>query len=84
MCDEEASESKKEANLNEEEEIIEDKPVSLGMLLKSITRMPKELAMLLLCQFYGWLAFFSLEIFFTDFVGQVNNHEKTRLFKFPF
>jgi len=62
---------KNDENLNEEE-IIEDQPVTLKLLFKSITKMPKELVMLLVCQFCGWLAFFSCEIFFTDFVGQVS------------
>ena len=55
----------------EAEEIIEDQPITLKLLFKSITKMPKELVMLLVCQYCGWLAFFSNEIFFTDFVGQV-------------
>ena len=55
----------------DETEIIEDQPITLKLLFKSITKMPKELVMLLVCQYCGWLAFFSNEIFFTDFVGQV-------------
>lgn len=33
--------------------------------------MPKELIRLLICQLFGWLALFSNELFFTDFIAQV-------------
>ena len=33
--------------------------------------MPKELKRLLICQILGWMANFSISLFFTDFVAQV-------------
>jgi hypothetical protein len=72
--DDVTNENKIKTNENlDEDEIIEDQPVTLKLLFKSITKMPKELVMLLVCQFCGWLAFFTCEIFFTDFVGQVGS-----------
>ena len=72
--DDAANENKIKTNENlDESEIIEDQPVTLKLLFKSITKMPRELVMLLVCQFCGWLAFFTCEIFFTDFVGQVGS-----------
>ena len=33
--------------------------------------MPKELIRLLICQLLGWMALYSNESFFTDFIAQV-------------
>lgn len=33
-------------------------------------KMPQELARLMICQLFAWLAFFSTTLFFTDFIGE--------------
>ncbi len=36
-------------------------------------KMPPELKGLLICQLFGWLAYFCSTLFFTDFMGAVKN-----------
>ena len=45
--------------------------ISLLSLFVNLLEMPTELKRLIICQTLGWLAFFSTQLFFTDFIAQV-------------
>lgn len=44
--------------------------ISIRKIQSSFSNIPKELKRLLICQTIGWLALFSTQLFFTDFIAQ--------------
>jgi hypothetical protein len=58
---------------NEVESADRSEPViiSLHSIFFNLFEMPTELRRLIVCQTLGWLAFFSTQLFFTDFIAQV-------------
>ncbi len=65
----------KEKTLIKNEVESADRPeqviISLHSIFINLFEMPTELRRLIVCQTLGWLAFFSTQLFFTDFIAQV-------------
>ncbi|RDD45627.1 Membrane-associated transporter protein [Trichoplax sp. H2] len=60
-----------------DQDLNDSQPITFFLILKSFLTMPKPLLLLCITQFFGWSAFVSYQLFFTQYVGQViyiDNH----------
>lgn len=60
-----------------EQDLNDSQPITFYLILKSFLTMPRPLLLLCITQFFGWAAFVSYQLFFTQYVGQViyiDNH----------
>ncbi|EDV18880.1 uncharacterized protein TRIADDRAFT_62654, partial [Trichoplax adhaerens] len=54
-----------------DQDLNDSQPITFFLILKSFLTMPKPLLLLCITQFFGWSAFVSYQLFFTQYVGQI-------------